>query len=163
MVYTPVISPAWSGKWCLTTPGSATLPTAIPSPMSRVPANSVTSPGRERSPMPAVSTTRDTRMVRPAPNRRTSAGTAGDRMPKHRTGRVVRSPASALDSPERSRTRVSSGPTDAMAGRRLNATRAIPATKSTRRRTEATYAGPPEAGERVVERSGERVSGWSGS
>ncbi len=68
--------------------------------------------------------------TRSLPNRRARIGASGANRPRHKTGKVVSSPASAADMPRLSDTVSSSGAMLDNAGRRLRATSTRPSSNS---------------------------------
>src|SRR5699024_6823067 len=130
--YTLVIKPTFAGNFSLITPGKSTLQIAIPSQTNNVSINKRTITEMERTEIPINSRIRPNNNIRSFEYRLPSFGAAGDMSAKAISGKLVSNPALQFDSPISFRIIPISGPTDVIAGRRLNATMTIPATSRNR-------------------------------
>src|SRR5699024_2546258 len=128
VVYTLVMTATLSGNFYYITLGSNTLQMAIPSPINNVPINKKATIEIERNPIPAISTVNPIikahAFVTFLPNR----GARGDIMAKAINGKLVRSATLQFENPTSSLMVPSRGPTDVIAGRKLNAMRITPKT-----------------------------------
>ncbi len=127
MEYRPVISPDLAAKSRLIRPGSSTLATAMPAPMTTVPANSATTESSSRSAVPAQISAMVPSSERSMPKRRPSRGAIGASRPKQSSGSAVSRLVAAAVMPLSSRMVPASGDTATRAGRRLSARRMTPA------------------------------------
>ncbi len=100
-------------------PGSSTITTPMLPPASKVPANSPGIPKKLRMPMPKASTSSPYKTMRSGMKRDARRGASGAKMPKHSTGSVVSTPASADDMPVAARIDSRMAATLDKAGRRL--------------------------------------------
>jgi hypothetical protein len=132
VAYAPVRSTTLAGKSRLIRLGSTTLPTAIPAPISTVPANRPIAVGAHRTAIPSVRTTSAPPRSRSGPHRAASRGTIGDIAANASNGTVFTSPATAGASPRSACTRSSNGPTPVKLARRFAATTSNPHTRSAR-------------------------------
>src|SRR5699024_6625857 len=110
--------------------GISTLPTAMPRPINKVPANKALTLPAERKAMPSNSSTSAAAMVRCTPKRRASVGAKGERNAKPSKGRVVIEPARVLLMPRPSRIKGMSAPTDVSGARKVAPTRITPISNS---------------------------------
>src|SRR5699024_1902194 len=121
VVYILVITATLSGNFSLITLGSKTLQTAIPIPISKLPINKKATKDSERSPIPDNNNTkpifRAHRFVTFLPKR----GANGDMIAKAINGKLVRNATLQFEKPTSSRIVPINGPTEVIAGRKLNA------------------------------------------
>src|SRR5699024_5470353 len=116
------------GNLSLITLGNRTFNIAMPIPAKSVPLNSNKDDVGERTSMTIVNKTRPKTSARSFVYRCHKLGTSGDIKEKASIGKLVKIPALQFDKPTTSRIEPITGPTDVIAGRKLNATKTIPST-----------------------------------
>src|SRR5699024_10026584 len=125
---TLVMNGTFVGNLSLITLGNRTFNIAMPIPAKSVPLNSKKAHDTERTRMPIVNQTRPKTVARSCVYRCANLGTSGDIKEKAIGGKLVKIPALQFDKPASSRIEPITGPTDVIAGRKLNATKTIPST-----------------------------------
>jgi len=124
--YKPVINAIFKGKLSFIMLGNNTLQIAIPVPIIRVPIIKRVKIEIDRIEIPAMIKSNPITIARSLVNFLASFGTIGDIKAKAIKGRLVNRPAVPLEILMSSLIKPINGPTDVIAGRKLNATKTIP-------------------------------------
>src|SRR5690606_37791768 len=127
--YTLVMMPAFVGKYFFTIAGSGTLQLAIPIPIKADPKNRMATLLVFRTKIPINNTIRLKKSVSSVPRFLAILGAVNENTANPNSGKVVIIPATPLEMPRSARISPINGPTDVIAGRKLNAINMMPKIK----------------------------------
>ncbi len=120
-----------AGNFSFITPGKSTLQIAIPKPTKNVPKKIKNTIEMDRKQMPKISMNNPRTNVISFDNLLANFGAIGDIIAKAINGKLVRKAILQFEKPISSRIIPINGPTDVIAGRKLNATKITPTNNRT--------------------------------